>query len=204
MQTAPGPSASSIMLLLRVVEDHVERAAVVGDARDGLLHLVLRRQQQRRVASRSFEPAAAAAAIGARWGRCCGPRAAPRAAGRPRPAARPRAARRRRSTRGSSRPPLGDDRGLAADARQRAEDDVELRVDRLARRARAGAGARPRRPRARRPASPGRPRCARGCGGHRSARRPAPRRRRRASSDGQGCEQLGAHAPPNPSVSAFM
>ena len=33
--------------LLRVVEDHVERAAVVGDPRDRLGHLVLRRQQQR-------------------------------------------------------------------------------------------------------------------------------------------------------------
>ena len=44
---------------------------------------------------------------------------------------RPRAGRCRRSTRASSRPPLGDDRGLAPDPRQRAEDDVELRVDRL-------------------------------------------------------------------------
>ena len=41
------------------------------------------------------------------------------------------AGRRRRSTRASSRPPLGDDRRLARDPRQRAEDDVELRVDRL-------------------------------------------------------------------------
>ena len=41
-----------------------------------------------------------------------------------------RAAGRLRSTRGSSGPPLGHDRRLAGDARQRAEDDVELRVDR--------------------------------------------------------------------------
>ncbi len=57
-------------------------------------------------------------------------RAARRAAGRRRSAGRRAAGRRRRSTRGSSRPPLGDDRGLASDPRQRAEDHVELRVDR--------------------------------------------------------------------------
>ena len=55
-------------------------------------------------------------------------------AGSPRSARRRAAGRCRRSTRASSRPPLGHDRGLAGDARQRAQDDVELGVDRLDRR----------------------------------------------------------------------
>src|SRR6185295_9837671 len=44
----PGPMAAMIIWLsLRVVEDHVERAAVAGDPRDRLRNLGLRRQQQR-------------------------------------------------------------------------------------------------------------------------------------------------------------
>src|ERR1039457_3930073 len=39
--------AAGIVSLSSVVEDHVERAAVVRDSRDRLGHLVLRRQQQR-------------------------------------------------------------------------------------------------------------------------------------------------------------
>ena len=66
----------------------------------------------------------------ARSARCSSPRSRRREAGRRRSVRRRAAGRRCRSTRVSSRPPLGDDRGLAPDAGQRAEDDVELRVDR--------------------------------------------------------------------------
>ena len=107
-------------------------------------------------ASRSFDPAAAAVAIrvdGRDDARGRVEHAVEQA--RRRRERRRGAARRRRSTRGSSRPPLGDDRGLARDPGSAPRMMSNCALIALTAPARAGAGARPRRPRARRRASRG-------------------------------------------------
>ena len=113
-----------------VVDDDVERAAVVGHAGHGLLDLVLRGQEERGGVE-VLKPAVAAAAI--RWALGTLPSAAS-STPRSRWITTGRITSSRSAlpiTRASSRPPLGHDRGLAPDARQRAEDHVELGVDRL-------------------------------------------------------------------------
>ena len=115
------PAAGIAHAPFRVVEDHVERAAVVGRRLDRLDHLVLRREQQRQ----------------RRRGRPSRPRRCRRSeshAGHDRVGGVEHAAQqvddhrqrrraagsRRRSIPGSSRPPLGDDRRLGGDPRQSA------------------------------------------------------------------------------------
>ena len=77
-------------LLLRVIEDHVQGAAVVGDARNRLGHLVLGGQKQRGGVEVLRSGRRGLGDRVGRWGRCSGRLEACRSAGRSRPAeARP-------------------------------------------------------------------------------------------------------------------
>src|SRR6476660_6801211 len=71
---------------------------------------------------------------GPRSARCSSPPSVRRGAGRSPPAGSPAGAGGCRSTTASSRPPFGDDRRLAGDPREGADDRVEPGVDRLDRR----------------------------------------------------------------------
>ena len=162
----------------RVVDDHVERAAVVGDRLDRLLDLLLRGQQQRhRVEVLGPGRGARRDPVDAGDDRLARS-AAPVAAGTRRPAARPAARSaspiQSEDHRASSRPRSPPSAAIPGSGR---DDDVELRVDRLDGRLERLAGARTRPLRARRRACSGSPTSTPARGGPGSAPPPARRSR---------------------------